>query len=301
MNSLIFIVGSTAVGKTDLAFELAKKNSACIVNADSIQIYKELNIGSSKPDFKKHPTTDCFLFDVASAPEVWTAGDFRKNCLEVLNLEIPKKGALVVGGSGFYIQALEKGMYNIKPSSKEIEERINNLSREKGLNFLYKELEKKDPDTAKKISHNDRYRIVRALSIMENENKTLTQIKKDFKPKKLPWKYKKIGLQIPKDELLKRVKLRAEQMIKNGLIEEVEDLIKKGYQNWKPLQSVGYKEAMQYCKNQIDKQQMLEEIIKNTMHLAKKQKTWFQKDKDIKWFDYDVSVDAVAATVGELL
>lgn len=293
MSPLIFIVGSTAIGKTDLAFQLAKNNSSCLVNADSIQIYKDLNIGSSKPNFKQHPQTDCFLFDVAKAPQVWTAGDFRRECLKILKAEIPKRPVLLVGGSGFYIQSVEKGMYNIKDISQATRQKIQDLEEQNDLDWLYQYLQKKDSQYAKKISSQDRYRIVRALQIIENEGKSLTQIQKDFKVQKLPWKYQKIGLQMPKDILLDRVKQRAQQMLTKGLIEEVDSLVKKGQQDWKPLQSVGYKEALLYLKKQLNKEQLLDEIIKSTMALAKKQKTWFQKDKDIKWYDHKQSLSKI--------
>ncbi len=286
MNSLIFIVGPTAVGKTQLAFQVAQNVGSSIINSDSIQGYKDLNIGSSKPDFTKYPNVSCFLFDIISAPHLWTAGDFREKSLEILKREMPKKSVLIVGGSGFYIQALEKGMYNLKAIPQNIKEEIEGLEREKGLDVLYEELKKKDSELAKNISPNDRYRIFRSLCIIKNEKKSLSQIKKEFIPFKLPWKYKKIGLSISKEDLLKRVKERTYQMLEKGLIDEIESLIKRGLEDWKPLQSVGYKEGLLYLKGSLNKENLFSEIVKNTMLLAKKQKTWFQKDKNIKWYDF---------------
>ena len=286
MNSLNFIVGPTAVGKTELAFKIAKNLRSSLMNSDSIQAYKDLNIGSSKPDFSQHLDTTCFLFDILSAPEVWTAGQFRSKALKILDVEMPKNPMLIVGGSGFYIQALEKGMYDLKPVPAAIEKEIQALKQEKGLEFLYQELKKQDPKQAQNISPNDDYRIFRALCIMRTEGKTLSQIKKEFVPFSLPWKYQKIGLSISKEDLLIKVKKRTEKMIQQGLIEEVACLVQKGFEDWKPLQSVGYKEGLLYIKGQLSKEDLFSEIVKNTMLLAKKQKTWFQKDKSIKWFDF---------------
>jgi len=279
-------VGPTAVGKTNLSFEIAQKTKSSIMNSDSIQAYRDLNIGSSKPHFQKYPGVSCFLFDILSAPQVWTAGDFRTKALEILKKEMSKNSVFVVGGSGFYLQALEKGMYNLKPIPQNIKDEINTTYKSHGLGFLYKELMHQDPKWAKYISPNDKYRIFRSLSIIKNENKSLSQIKKEFVPIPLPWKYQKIGLNLGKDELLKKVKQRTKHMLKQGLINEIEDLVQKGFESWKPLQSVGYKEGLLYLKGHLDKENLFSEIVKSTMLLAKKQKTWFQKDKSIKWYDF---------------
>ena len=283
MNSLIFILGPTAVGKTNWALQWAEQSSACILNSDSIQAYKDLKIGSAKPDFRKHPKITHYLFDEVSAPHVWTAGNFRRKSLEVLRKELLERKVFVVGGSGFYIQALEKGMYKVKASDPKIVDKWKN----KELSYLYELLKKRDPETAKQISSKDRYRILRFLSLIESEGKPLSQIKKEFKEQKLPWPYIKVGLSISKEELLKRVEKRTLRMIKEGLIEEIEELLRKGYRDWKPLSSVGYKEGLLYLEGKIKKEDLINKIVSSTMALAKKQNTWFKRDKDIKWFDFD--------------
>ena len=314
MTKLIFVVGVTAVGKTDWALELArliqsdKQTSVGILNADSVQIYKELNIGSAKPDLSNYPDINFYLFNELKAPQIGTAGLFRKKALEVLQEKLSKETILVVGGSGFYLQALEKGMYPVEQSFKKksipslFENSVLNLdSHESGniqnlqnsnqisLTALYKELARKDPETAQKISPKDRYRIVRALDLINREGKTVSQIKQKFKEQKLPWPYLKIGLQIPKEQLLKRVQQRTQDLLKKGLIEETQDLIKKGFKNWKALNSVGYKEVLLYLEGQIKKEDLEPAIVSKTMQLAKKQKTWFKKDKNIRWIDWNIS------------
>ena len=287
MKPLVFIVGPTAVGKTDWAIQWARQDSGCILNCDSIQAYRELNTGSAKPDFKKHSSVPFHLFDEISAPQIWTAGNFRRKALEVLKKELPEKAVFAVGGSGFYIQALEKGMYPLQAVPAEINKKLKELQKQKGLDHLYQELKKKDRERAKQISPKDSYRIFRALSLIESKGKSLSQAKKEFKEQKLPWPYLKVGLKISKEELLKRVEKRSKKMIKEGLIEETEALVKKGFRNWKPLSSVGYKEALLYLEGEIQKEELLTEIVSSTMSLAKKQKTWFKKDKNIKWFDFN--------------
>ena len=285
MHPLTFIIGVTASGKTDLSFQLAEQNKGGVVNSDSLQVYKDLNIGTAKPEFTSYPKVPYFLFDIVKAPRVFTAGDFRREALSLLERELPKQSLFIVGGSGFYIQALEKGMYPLKTISDDIKKEIEEEAS-KDLSRLYEELKQKDFETSQNISSKDKYRIVRALSIMRNENKTLSQIQKEFLPQPLPFQYKKIGLEIPKDDLVKRIKKRTKKMIENGLIDEIKLLLKKGYENWKPFSSLGYKEGRSYLAGNITKEELFDEIVKNTLSYAKRQKTWFKKDPAIKWYPY---------------
>ena len=311
MQNLIFILGPTGVGKTNWAIQWAEQSPSCMINSDSIQAYKELNIGSAKPDWTNYPFMKFYLFEEVSAPHIWTAGDFRRKALHILKKELPEKKVFIVGGSGFYIQALEKGMYpvhkpkpfeegmtsiqNSKPLEKEVppstspkspENQWEKWEAEKGLSYLYDLLKKQDPETAEQISPKDRYRILRALSLIELEGKPVSQIKKEFKEQKLPYPYLKVGLKISKEELLQKIKKRSENMLKRGLVEEVETLLKKGLKGWRPLNSVGYKEVQLYLEGKIQKKDLLERIVSSSMSLAKKQKTWFKKDKSIKWYDH---------------
>ena len=295
MKNLIFIVGETAVGKTDLALNLAKlvqskrKLPAGILNADSVQIYKELNIGSAKPDFSSRPDINFYLFNELSAPQLGTAALFRARAFEILKNKIFKETIFLTGGSGFYLQALEKGMYPVQAQDKlSSAAYMDYRQKAKDTKELYQELEKKDIETAQKISPNDRYRISRALDLMKKEGKTASQVKREFKARPLPWPYLKIGLRIPKEELLKRVQKRVRDMLKKGLVEETQSLIDKGFKSWKPLSSVGYKEAVLYLEARLKKEDLEAAIVSKTMQLAKKQRTWFKKDKSIQWLDWNL-------------
>lgn len=287
MHSLVFIVGPTAVGKTKWAIEGAYQHSAGILNSDSIQVYKDLKIGSAQPDFAKYSDISFYLFNQISAPQVWTAGKFRRQALDILKKTLPEKKMLIVGASGFYIQALEKGMYPFQPVPPSVINNLKETLKTKGLDYLYQELKNKDPETARQISPKDNYRIFRSLSLIESEGEKLSQIKKNFKEQKLPWSYRKVGLNLPKEKLLEKVKIRTQDMLKKGLIEETENLVKKGFHNWRPLHSIGYKQVLLYLDGKIKKEDLLEEIVSNTMTLAKKQKTWFKKDPDIQWINED--------------
>ena len=302
---LIFIVGPTGAGKSHWAIEWAKQilcesgsagsvglagsggsggsaGSVGVLNFDSIKIYKDLNIGSAKPDFSKYPDLDFYLYDEIPAPKLCTAGLFRKKALQVLTQKLPQKAIIATGGSGFYLQALEKGMFPVSVSRPPA---LQNLP----LAELYESLKQKDALTASRISPKDRYRIVRALELIQQEGKALSSLKLEFKEQALPWPYLKIGLSIPKPELLKRVQSRTKEMLKAGLIEEVESLLARGLKSWRPLSSIGYKETQQYLEGVLTKLELEEEIVRNTMRLAKKQNTWFKKDKSIQWFDANLS------------
>ena len=293
MIPLVFLLGPTASGKTDWALKWADQTGGVIVNGDSVQLYRELNIGSAKPDFKKYSHIPHYLFDLVEAPQVWTAGDYRKNALKILHRELPGRQVFVTGGSGFYIQALEKGMYPVQKASKEVVEKLKAIYKKKGLDFLYRELQKKDPEQARKVESKDHYRILRSLAIINSEGCPVSEIKKRFSPKKLPWPYLKIGLNISREELVKRVENRTHWMLKRGLIEEVECLLKKGLENWKPLQSVGYRESVLFLKKKLNKDTLYSQIVQNTLSLARKQKKWFQRDKNIVWCDFKTDPLAV--------
>lgn len=287
MKKLIFIVGPTAAGKTQWAHIWASQAPSCILNSDSLQAYTDLNIGSAKPDFTKYPSITYHLFDIIKAPNLWTAGDFRKSALPILKTEITHKHIFIVGGSGFYIQALERGMYPVNPARQNTLNKFEQQLKTQGLAHLYQILQKQDPKTACLIHAKDQYRILRALSIMHDENRTLSTIKKQFKKQKLPYPYIKIGLHISKEDLIQRVRLRTQNMLKQGLLEEVEALLKQNLSAWQALNSVGYKEVVSCLKGDIKKTDLEDVIVTKTMALAKKQKTWFKKDKSILWFNYN--------------
>ena len=284
--SLIFILGPTCSGKSHWALQMAESLSGGILNADSIQFYEGLDIGSAKPEFRKTPHIPHFLFQEARAPEVLTAGDFRKKALKILKKELPKRKIFVTGGSGFYIQALEKGMFPVKPVPKSILRDLKEAENTKGLEWLYKELCQKDPSLAENISPNDSYRILRALSVIKNENQSFSEIKKRSVMQKLNWPYQKIGIKISKEELEKRIIHRTASLLKKGLLEETESFITKGFSNWRPLQSVGYKECLLYFKGEIKREDLAEQIVGRTLKMAKRQKTWFQRDNNILWVDF---------------
>lgn len=278
-------MGTTGTGKTQLSLSCAQKlSSAAIVNADSVQVYKGLDIGTAKPDKSVRSSYPHFLFDHVEFPNEYNVASFYKESLNILS----KNYAIFIftGGSGFYFSALENGMYPHAETPKEITQKYIQLEQEQGLDFLFQELCRKDAQYSSKIKKQDKYRIVRSLALMESSGQTISSLQEKFQKNKTSFPYPlfKIGLFLTKEELKKRIIERVNFMIQSGLVEEVKSLAYKGHKNWKPLNSVGYKEVKMFIQDEITLDRAQELIVKNTLDLAKRQSTWFKKDPSIRWF-----------------
>lgn len=287
MKPFILIVGPTASGKSALGLKLAQHFHGAVMNCDSIQVYQRLNIGAAKPSLEERALVPHFLFDVLAPGEILTAGDFRKMALEVLEQELPHRPVFGVGGSGFYIQALEKGMFDVPKPRPESEKKVRQLLASTGLASLYENLRIKDPEYAERLSPNDSYRISRALIIMEDSGQTVTELRKQFKPKPFPFSLLKLGLAPDRDFLLPRVEARTTEMLKMGLLQEIQGLIDDGFEAWPPLESVGYKEGLACLKGKVAREDLGRLISEKTMQLSKKQRTWFKRESDTQWLDVE--------------
>ena len=296
---VFYIVGPTCTGKTALSIYLSSKVDGKVINADNLQFYKYMDIGSAKPnllDPQRH-----FLFSHVKPPSIYTAGQFNKEASSLLEKFSGQNICFVVGGSGFYLNALEKGCYPIQKLSLKMREQLTEEVKIKGLSVLYQELKNKDPLYSNKIHPRDSYRIIRALSVIRVENKKMSDIQKDFKPKKLPYRVIKIGLIASSSVLKKRIQMRTQNMMAQGLLKEVEFLYKKVGENFPPLQSVGYKEALQVLKGILPKDKLVDQINQRTYQLVKKQKKWFKRDASIQWFDCEADFqDIYSSYVSEL-
>lgn len=284
-NPIIFVVGPTGVGKSGFALEAAKTLNGVILNCDSVQTYRELDIGTAKPSKEERLQVPHFLFDAVGPGEVLTAGDFRRLALPILEAQLPNHPVFAVGGSGFYIQALDKGMFEIEKVDPKKEEELRKQLEARSQKDLYQELEKLDPGSAEELNPNDSYRIQRALIIYHGLGRRLSDLKKEFRPQKLPYPIIKIGFTMERQKLRERIEKRAKQMLEAGLIDEVKSLVEKGFKDWPLLQSVGYKQVLQYLNGELSESELLPEITLRTVQLSKRQMTWFQRDKEIQWFD----------------
>lgn len=286
---VIFVQGPTGAGKSQWALaQAAKWPESCIVNCDSVQIYKHVDIGSNKPSAAELAQKPHYLYSMIDFPATITAGQYERLFFSTLE-HLKEKIIFVVGGTGFYFQAIEKGMYPVSLIADDVKAETAELASTKGFDFLYDYIQTKDPDFAKKISRNDHYRIERSYQLMRSENKTMTQIQSEFSQAQRPFPYPllKIGVREDKELLRDIIVRRTNALLRMGLVAEVESLLARGMQGWDPLNSVGYKEVVAYLTSTPVAARSLDalsdEITQNTMKLIKKQKTWFQRDKDIHW------------------
>ncbi|MEK6553801.1 MAG: tRNA (adenosine(37)-N6)-dimethylallyltransferase MiaA [Bdellovibrionota bacterium] len=286
-GTLTFIVGPTASGKTQLALDLARAENGIIVNGDSLQVFRQLDIGTAKPSLQERQLCPHFLFDIVDVGQEFTAGEYRRAALKVIEDNIEKHNIFIVGGSGFYLRALDKGMFNVEAVPAETVAQVESWQIEKGNQFLWDELKARDADSAKAIHVNDSYRLVRALSVVLHTGKAWSQMKQDFKDNEQTlsdrFTVKKIGLQVDREKLRSRVEQRTQNMLADGLVAEVQGLLKIVRPDWAPLQSVGYKEVLQFLQGELAEADLAATITQSTMRLAKKQMTWFKKDLDVEW------------------
>lgn len=279
-------MGPTASGKSDWALEEAEKNKGVIFNCDSVQLYKEVQIGAAKPSLEEKNRVPHYLLDLISPPDEVTSAGYRRLFLQELKNISESTPIYVVGGTGFYFLALEKGLYEIDEPTPELKTELEKIGQtEAGIRNLLQEVKEKDLEYSNKLHLNDHYRIVRAVEILRsNPGKTITELnamKADHKG--LEGSIEKVGMKWEAADLEKRIRQRTKKMLAAGLIDETHMLVNKGLENWAPLKSVGYKEVVQYLKAEIPREQLEEQIVIATRQLAKKQRTWFQRDKEINW------------------
>ncbi len=277
---ILCIVGPTGVGKTKLSIELAKRYNGIVVNADSMQVYKELNIGTAKVTENEKENIKHFLFDIKEPTEMYTVYDYQKDLRNIIDNN-KDKNIIIVGGTGLYIKA---GLYNyVFETENDINNTYDNLTNEE----LYNLVLIKDPNTS--IHINNRKRMIRFL------NKKETVKDKD----KLLYNVKFIGLTTSREILYDRINKRVDDMIKNGLIEEVKSLYDKNIRSKAIMTGIGYKELYDYFDGNISLEDAINLIKQRSRHYAKRQYTWFNNQMDIKWFDVDF--DDFNNTINEVI
>ena len=289
MKRVVVIAGPTASGKSEIAYRLAKEFGAEIVNADSVQVYKEINIGAAKPEDKWIKEVPHHLYSFVELTENFTAYNFMEKAREVVE-DIFKRGKLplLVGGTGLYIRAFLHGLFPQPPVDKELREKLKKKEKE-NPGILYRELKKVDPEVAAKLHPSDLVRVTRALEVWYLTGKPMSLLQKEHAFSDTPYDYLGIFLDPPKEMLRKAIERRTEKMIQNGLIDEVRDLLRKGYsEELKPLKSVGYKEVLLFLKGEIvTLEELKRKIVKSTWELARRQRIWFKKEKGFIFVEPD--------------
>ena len=290
-SPVLFLVGPTAVGKSKIALEVARELCGEIVSADSMQIYRGMDIGTAKPSQSELALIPHHLIDILEPSETFSAFEFYQKALAAIRL-IYKKGKIpiIAGGTGFYIRTLLNGISPEAGDAAEIRKKLEEDVKERGLNVLYEDLKKIDPVRAGKIMPQDKKRILRALEIYGISGKKPSEMTKNLNSlEDQGFAPVVIGLTLEREVLYRRIEKRVEQMFENGLVKEVQQL-KNASLSKTARQAVGYKEILDFYKErtgngEIPQDKIKEEIKKNTRHLAKRQWTWFRKEKGIEWLD----------------
>lgn len=286
-DKVIVICGPTASGKTALSIELAKQINGEIVSCDSMQIYKDMNIGTAKPTEEEQKGIKHYLIDFVSPDERYSVADYKQDAKKAIK-EILKKGKvpIVVGGTGLYIDSL---IYEIEYPNIEFDEKyrkkLENIAEEQGLKVLYEKAKEIDPEAIKKISENDKKRILRILEIYHATGKNKTEQEIESRKKEIKYDYKIFAINMDREKLYERINIRVDRMLENGLIEEVENLQKKYNHFPTAMQGLGYKEVVEYLQSKITREEMIEKIKQESRRYAKRQLTWFRKNKQTIWID----------------
>ena len=282
---VIVICGPTASGKTALSIELAKKINGEIISSDSMQIYKDMDIGTAKPSKEEMQGIQHYLLDFVEPSQRYSVAEFKKDAEKAIE-EILQKGKtpIVVGGTGLYVDSL---IYGIEYQDIEFDEKYRKQLEERvekeGLETLYNEAKNIDSQAVEKISTNDQKRILRILEIYKATGKNKTEQEIESRKNGVKYDYKVFAINMDREKLYERINKRVDIMIKSGLVEEVESLLKKYNEFPTAMQGLGYKEVVEYLQGKLSKEEMIEKIKRETRRYAKRQLTWFRKNKQTIW------------------
>ncbi len=285
---LLVVLGPTAVGKSALGIDIAKRLGGEIINADSLQVYRYLDIGTAKPSLELSEINH-HLVNIVNPDQEFNAGIFRAKASSIINnLYNQRKNIIVVGGTYLYVKVLLSGLIEGLPASEEIRENIKKLRLAFGLPYVYERLRVLDPEAASKIHPNDYVRTERALEVNYLTGQKISELQSKHSFQDQQFDYIKIGIHLDREVLRERIDERVDTMIQSGLIEEVKGLRDMGYTSeQKPMQSIGYKEINQFLDGDIGLDEAVELIKRDTKRFAKRQMTWLRKDSEINWYELD--------------
>jgi tRNA dimethylallyltransferase len=284
-RTVIVIVGPTCSGKTNLAIQLATHFNSDIISADSRQFYKYLDIGTAKPTDQQLKKVKHHFINFLEPDEEYNVSKFEVDAEKIINKQLEEnKIPIVAGGSGLYIKVLVDGIFDTADRDEDYRNELNQMRKEFGNEYLYNELKKVDPESAAKMLPQNWKRVIRALEVFHLTGMPIArhhQIQKE----KSKFEFYQFGLMWNRETLYQKIDKRVDEMIEKGLFTEVEKIIESGYDKYlNSLNTVGYKEIIQYMGGEISIERAIELIKRNTRHYAKRQMTWFKKDKRIEWF-----------------
>lgn len=293
---IVIILGPTGTGKTDLSLTLAPELNAEIISADSMQVYRFMDIGTAKPSPEERKRVRHHLIDVVNPDEDFNAALFAEKAGAVIErLHREGRAVLVVGGTGLYIRALTGGLIEGPGPDRELRSRLRGELEKFGAAHLHERLKERDRAAASRIGVNDAVRIIRALEVIEGGGGSISERQKAHRFRERRYDFLKIGLQLPRQELYDRINRRCEEMVERGLADEVQRLLNEGYGEETPaLQSLGYRHIVGYLRGRFTLEEALRLMQRDTRNFAKRQITWFKAEKDIEWFNPEARENLLA-------
>jgi tRNA dimethylallyltransferase len=282
----VALLGPTGTGKSSLALELAQRFKGEIISADSVQVYRGLDIGTAKLSPADRRLIPHHLIDILDPDQGYSAALFREEADEIiLDLHRRKNPIFVVGGTGLYLKALTRGLFRGPAGDSKLRLALHKKAELGGNEVLYRELQRLDPEAASRIHPHDKFRITRALEVYSLGKKPISLFQKEHGFAETHYEVLKIGLQCERDELYRRIESRVDQMIEMGWVDEVQTLLSRGYTpGLKSMRSLGYKNIVSYLSGVLNLEQAIFLTKRDTRRYAKRQITWFKADPEIIWF-----------------
>jgi tRNA dimethylallyltransferase len=301
-QNLLILLGPTGVGKSTTAVKIAKAFDGEVISCDSMQVYRGFDVGTDKISADEREGITHYLLDIVDPSVQFTAADFVKHALSaVQTIQRKKKLPIITGGTGLYLKALIDGLFPEGKKDPRVRDKLEEEAKIKGLENLQKRLERIDPVYAQKIGKNDRIRIIRALEVYHSTKKTISDHFPNTKSHIKDFFVLRIGLKVEREELYRRIEQRVDEMFAQGIVEEVEALLKSGVEETSPpFRALGYKHVLSHLKRELSLEETIDLTKKDTRHYAKRQMTWFRKMQGILWFSpHDLS--SIAGTIKDFL
>ena len=300
---VVILLGPTGVGKSKLAIELAEAFGGEILSADSMQVYRYLDIGTAKPTPEERKRVRHHLIDLVYPDQPFHADFYRILGRKIIDqLHENHQPIWVVGGTGLYIKTLTQGLFPSPKIDPSVRERLREESKEKGGAFFFDRLSRVDPKTASQLHPNDLFRILRAVEVFDCMGVPISFLREQHRFGERPYVTLKIGLEMDRKALYDRIDQRVDQMIQRGFLEEVESLMGMGYgAELKPMRSLGYKQMVQFILKKVDWDEAVRQMKRDTRHYARRQWTWFKADQEVRWYDVSVAREEIFREVGSFL
>lgn len=294
-SKLLCLLGPTAVGKTEVAIQLAQHLDAEIVSVDSRQIYQQMDIGTAKPTTAEQQATRHHLINCADIAQPFSVADYQSLAdAAILDIQNRGKQVLLVGGAGLYFRGVVDGLFEGPGADATLRKQLEQEAAQHGVEVLHDRLRSCDPESADRIHPNNLTRVIRALEVYELTGTPMSEQQQQWNPENQRYPFIAFGLTMPRAQLYYRIEQRVDVMLANGLIAEVESLLTAGYSRETfALQSFGYKELIAYLDGKYTYLEAVEQLKQNTRRFAKRQLTWFRKDKRIEWVDRESTADVV--------